>query len=85
MRVDYPNLMAFVRSFLTIGMFSLLLYKRPYVHERTFWVDVACYVCLIAQFGLQIFAADLDFLGVTESYDRRVFFTSVATWSTVIR
>jgi hypothetical protein len=85
LRVNYPNLMAFVRSFLTIGVFSLLLYKRPYVHERTFWVDVACYVCLIAQFGLQIFAADLDFLGVTESYDRRVFFTSVATWSTIIR
>ncbi len=85
LRVDYPNLMAFVRSSLSIGVFFLLVHLRPYVHERTFWVDVACYACLIMQFGLQTFATNRDFLGVTESSDRRSFFTSVSTWSTVIR
>ncbi len=85
LRVDYPNLMAFVRLLLSMGVFSLLLYKRPYVHERTFWVDVACYVCLIVQFGLQTIATTRDYLGVAESSDSREFFTSVAMWSTVIR
>jgi hypothetical protein len=85
LRVDYPNLMAFVRSSLSMGVLVLLVHLRPYVHERTFWVDVACYVCLTAQFGLQTFATTRDFLGVAESSDSRVFFTSVSTWSTVIR
>jgi hypothetical protein len=85
LRVDYPNVMAFVRLLLSMGVFSLLLYKRPYVHARTFWVDVACYVCLIAQFGLQTFATTSDYLGVAESSDSKDFFISVATWSTVIR
>jgi hypothetical protein len=85
LRVDYPNLMAFVRLLLSMGVFFLLVHLRPYVYRRTFWVDVACYVCLIAQFGLQTFATTRDFLGVAESSEKRVFFTSVTTWSTVIR
>jgi hypothetical protein len=85
LRVDYPNLMAFVRLLLSMGVLVLLMHLRPYVHERTFWVDVACYVCLIAQFGLQTISTTRDFLGVAESSDRRVFFISVSTWSTVIR
>jgi hypothetical protein len=85
LRVDYPNLMAFVRSSLSIGVFFLLVHLRPYVHERAFWMDVVCYACLIAQFGLQTFATNRDFLGVAEPPDRRGFFISVSTWSTVIR
>jgi hypothetical protein len=85
LRVDYPNVMAFVRLLLSMGVFFLLVHLRPYVHARTFWVDVACYVCLIAQFGLQTFATTSDYLGVAESSDSRDFFISVATWSTVIR
>jgi hypothetical protein len=85
LRVDFPNLMAFVRSSLSMGVFSLLLYLRPYFHVRTFWVDVACYVCLIAQFGMQGFAANRDFLGVAESSITAGFFADVSTWSTVIR
>ena len=85
LRVDYPNLMAFVRLLLSMGVFFLLVHLRPYVHARTFWVDVACYVCLIAQFCLQTFATTRDYLGVAESSDSRDFFISVAMWSTVIR
>jgi hypothetical protein len=85
MRVDVPNLMFFVRSLLSIGMLFLLVYLRPYVHHRTFWVDVACYVCLIAQFCLQIFAADRDFLGVAQSSITAGFFNDVLTWSAAIR
>jgi hypothetical protein len=70
---------------MSVGVFSLLLYKRPYVYHRTFWVDVACYVCLITQFGLQTFATTRDFLGVAESLDRERFFRTVTTLSSVIR
>jgi hypothetical protein len=85
LRVDYPNALAFTRMLMSVGVFSLLLYKRPYVYQRTFWVDVACYLCLIAQFGMQTFATTRDFLGVAESSDRERFFRAVTTLSSVIR
>jgi hypothetical protein len=85
LRVDLPNLMAFVRLLLSMGVFFLLVYLRPYVYTRSFWVDVACYVCLIAQFGMQGFAANRDFLGVAGSSNTEGFFTDVSLWSTVIR
>jgi hypothetical protein len=85
LRVDLPNLMAFVRLLLSMVVFFLLVYLRPYVHTRSFWVDVACYVCLIAQFGMQGFAANRDFLGVAGSSNTADFFTDMSTWSAVIR
>ena len=85
LEVDFPNLLAFVRSFLSTGVMILLVYLRPYVDEGTFWVDVVCYVCLIAQFGLQGFTANRAYLAVFESLNQRSFFRSVSTLSTVAR
>jgi hypothetical protein len=86
LRVEFPNLLAFVRSFLSTGVFFLLVNLRPYVDERTFWVDVVCYACLIAQFGLQIFSAEREFLGVAEVLDKnRSFSKDMSTLSTVVR
>jgi hypothetical protein len=86
LRVDFPNMLAFVRSFLSTGVIVLLVNLRPYVDERTFWVDVVCYACLIAQFGLQIFSADREFLGVAEALDKnRSFSKDMSTLSTVLR
>lgn len=87
MRVDFPNLLAFLRLLLSTGVFFLLVYFRPYVRPRTFWVDVACYVCLIAQFGLQTIATTRDFLGDSESSDhvRPNFFFGTTTAASVIR
>ena len=82
LRVDYPNVLAFTRSLLSMGVLILLVNLRPYLHERTFWIDVACYVCLIVQFGLQIFSADREFLA---SSSRGSFFTDVSRSSSVIR
>jgi hypothetical protein len=67
LRVDYPSLLAYVRLCLALGMFFLLVYTRPYKHERTFWVDVICYVCLIAQFGLQALVESFDVFGTAPS------------------
>ena len=86
LRVDYPNVLAFVRLLLTVGVFFLLVNLRPYVHERTFWVDVACYVCLIAQFGLQGFPADREFVGIADSSAKqKSIIQNLSTFSTVIR
>lgn len=85
LRVDYPNLLAFVRSVLSVGVLVMLLNLRPYVHVQTFWVDVACYVSLIAQFGLQSFGAHREFLGVTESMNQPRFFTIVSIFSIFFR
>ena len=79
-------MLAFVRSFLSTGVFFLLVNLRPYVDEGTFWVDVVCYACLIAQFGLQVFAADREFLGVAETLDKNKSFSKdISTLSTVVR
>jgi hypothetical protein len=85
LRVDFPNLLAFVRSFLSTGAVILLVNLRPYVDERAFWVDLVCYICLIAQFGLQGFAANRDYLAVSQSSDQENFFSSVSSLSTVVR
>ena len=85
LRVDFPNLLAFVRSLLSTGVLVLLVNLRPYIHDRTFWVDVTCYLCLIAQFGLQVFDADREFLGVARTSGKQGFFTGVLTSSTVFR
>ena len=74
-----------MRLLLTVGVFFLLANLRPYVHERTFWVDVACYVCLIAQFSLQGFGADRDYFAVGVTSVQRNFIINIATSSTVIR
>jgi hypothetical protein len=67
LRVDYPSLLAYVRLCLALGMFFLLVYTRPYKYVAAFWVDVTCYVSLIAQFGLQALVESFDFLGAAPS------------------
>jgi hypothetical protein len=85
LQVKYPNLLAFLRSFLCVGMLFLLVHLRPYVHAVTFWVDVVCYVCLIAQFGLQTMFADRDYLGFPPSPDQVAYFHAISTLTDVFR
>lgn len=87
LRIDYPNLLAFVRLLLSMTVLVLLVNLRPYVYNRTFWVDVTCHVCLTALFGLQIIATSREFLGVAESLDptRLNVFSAVTTLSTIFR
>jgi hypothetical protein len=77
--------MACVRLVLSVGVLILLVYLRPYVHVRTFWVDVACYVCLIAQFSLQTIEATREYFRVVETSDTRYFLSGLSTLSSVIR
>jgi hypothetical protein len=85
LQVDYPNLLSFIRSFLSVGMFFLLVNLRPHVQPHTFWVDVVCYACLIAQFGLQTIAATRDYIGVVASPNQDAFFQATSTLTAVFR
>jgi len=51
-------------------MLLLLMTLRPHVFDYTFWVDVVCYTCLSAQFGLQTILASIDFFAVVPSTDQ---------------
>ena len=46
---------------------------RPRLFSHNYWVDVACYCCLIAQFCLQAFFAQTEYLGVSLRKDQKSF------------
>jgi hypothetical protein len=87
LRVDYPSLLAFVRLCLALVMLVMLMYFRPYKYQVAFWVDVACYVSLIALFGLQSLAESFEFLGVVPRSNASLldFFVSISVVRTVLR
>ena len=80
--VQYPNVSAFVHSVLSVIMFCMLMHHRPYVVVHTFWIDVCCYMCLIAQFVLQAITSTRDALGTLQQPS---FFASVEVCSVVFR
>ena len=80
--VQYPNVSAFVHLVLSGIMFCLLMHHRPYVAVHTFWIDVCCYLCLIAQFGLQTISSTRDALGTLQ---QPTFFDSIEVCSVVFR
>ncbi len=80
--VQYPNVSAFVHLALSGIMFFLLVHMRPYLVVYTFWIDVCCYLCLGAQFGLQTITSTRDALGTLQ---QPAFFDSVEVCSLVFR
>jgi len=80
--VQYPNVSAFVHLVLSGLMFFLLVHLRPYAAIHTFWIDVSCYLCLSAQFGLQTITSTRDALGTLQQPS---FFDSVEDCSVVFR
>jgi hypothetical protein len=88
LEVGYPTLLAFMRVMLSLGVFSLLLTLRPHIFTRTFWVDVVCYVCLIAQFSLQAFFAAMDYFAVasvTFTTQQKEFYGSMLAMTSMFR
>ena len=45
-------------------MLVLLIMLRPYTEQRTYYMDVFCYACLIIQFALQSIVRTSESLGV---------------------
>ena len=87
LQVDFPNLLAFMRSSLSTVMLVLLTNLHPYNVVHTFWVDVTCYICLIAQFGIQALTDSRDFFGINGDTDdnKLRFFDTLTDLSTVFR
>jgi hypothetical protein len=61
---EFPSLTAFALLICSIPMFGLLIFLRPYVELRTYYMDIFCYVCLMVQFALQCLVRDSESLGV---------------------
>ena len=80
--VQYSNMSAFVHSVLSGLMICLLMHNRPYAAIYTFWIDVSCYLCLIAQFVLQAISSTRDVLGTLQEPS---FFDFVEICSAVFR
>jgi hypothetical protein len=85
LEVSHPNLLAFIRMLISLCVFFLLLNTRPYLFARTFWLDVLCYACLIAQFGLQTLFAEHYYLGVTLTEEQIEFSDSLRSLSLTFR
>jgi hypothetical protein len=83
---DYPHLVAFLRMCLSILMLFFVTNFRPYKSPRTFWLDVVCYACLTALFGLQLMEKALEYVGFdVKGTDEQAFFDRMKTLSAVFR
>jgi hypothetical protein len=88
LQVDHPTLSAFMRMMLSLGVLILLINLRPHLFTHTFSVDVACYSCLVAQFGLQAFFAGMDYFAVTPvtfTPDQRRFYDAMMRMTLAFR
>jgi hypothetical protein len=56
-------------------MLMLLQAKRPYVDQRTYYMDIFCHFCLIVQFMLQSVAGASESLGLSLNQNSRFFET----------
>jgi hypothetical protein len=72
---QFPSVSAMALSVCTVCMLMLLQAKRPYVDQRTYYMDVFCYFCLIVQFMLQCLAGASESLGLSLNRKSRFFET----------
>jgi hypothetical protein len=61
---DFPSISALALQVCSLCMLTLLITLRPYVHNRTYYMDIFCNLCLVVQFGLQILVRNSESLGV---------------------
>ncbi len=85
LQVLYPNVVSFLRMLLSTGMLFLLVHLRPHAFTHVFWLDVSCYICLIAQFGLQMIFTERDYLLVSVADEQLEFHEKMTHLSLIIR
>jgi hypothetical protein len=85
LQVAFPSLLAFMRMMFSLVVLILLVNLRPHLFTHTLWLDVVCYGCLVAQFGLQTFSATFDNLGLDVLPEQRGFYSAMRTLSNVFR
>jgi hypothetical protein len=72
---QFPSVSAMVLLFCTVCMLMLLTTHRPYVDQRTYYMDIFCYFCLIVQYMLQSLAGASESLGLSLNQNSRFFDT----------
>jgi hypothetical protein len=72
---QFPSVSAMVLSVCTMCMLMLLLTQRPYVDQRTYYMDIFCHFCLNVQFMLQCLAGASESLGLSLNQNSRFFDT----------
>jgi hypothetical protein len=84
---DFPSITAFALLVSSVCMLVLLTILRPYSHQRTYYMDLFCYVCLIVQFAFQAIVRASESLGfaVIEANSFRPVLLNAATASQVLR
>ena len=85
LEAQYPNLLAFVCMLLSVGMLVVLMHTRPHLLTLTFWVDVVCFLSLIAQFGLQTIFTTAEFLAIAPSQEQKNFFETLRILASLFR
>jgi hypothetical protein len=61
---QFPSVTAFALLICSMCMLILLMLLQPYAAKRTFYLDMFCYACLIAQFALQSLVRVSESLGI---------------------
>lgn len=84
---EFPSITALVLMICSVCMLVLMIMLRPYVEQRTYYMDIFCYICLIVQFALQVLVRTSESLGaaVTSTNSFRPVLQNAATASTVLR
>jgi hypothetical protein len=84
---QFPSVSAGVLSICTVCMLIVLLIQRPYVDQRTYYMDVFCHFCLHVQFVLQSLAGASDSLGLSLNKNSHFFeiVRDASTASTIIQ
>ena len=72
---QFPSVSAMMLSVCTVCMLLLLQSKRPYVDQRTYYMDFFCYFCLNVQFMLQCLAGAPESLGLSLNQNSPFFET----------
>ncbi len=84
---DFPSITAFALLVSSVCMLVLLLTLRPYAQQRTHYMDLFCYVCLIVQYAFQVLVRTSESLGyaVVEANSFRPVLRNAAIASQVLR
>jgi hypothetical protein len=61
---EFPSITALALLICSLCMLVLLIMLRPYAEQRTYYMDVFCYACLVIQFALQSIVRASESLGV---------------------
>ena len=84
---EFPSITAFALLVSSVCMLVLLTALRPYAQQRTYYMDMFCYVCLIVQYAVQVLVRTSESLGfaVDKENSFRPVLVNAAIASQVLR